>query len=353
MRLHRGRAALAGVAACGVAGALVCGACVPGAARASAPPAKAPVATGFTVTAVGQDGFYRYAARPGTAVAGRVRVRNLRGRAITVVLSPADAITASTGGVSFPAARVRGAAGSWFTLSRTKVHLAAGASALVGFRATIPAGAGPGEHYAGIVAVDQAEAATAAAPSHRRGVSIHHLTRLALPVKVTVPGALVHHVSLKGMTFGVDAAGSKLRLALANDGTIITRGTTIRLAVSSGGRRLFSVDQALGDFLPGTSIAFPVAWRGQLARGTYDVSGVIQPRHAPAIQVSQHVTFTPQLSRQLKDRSGQTAASIPSSGPSLLIWLALGAALAVAGFAATAYLRLRRRLDAQSSAHPA
>jgi hypothetical protein len=228
------------------------------------------------------------------------------------------------------------------------VHLAAHASALVGFRTAVPVGAGAGEHYAGIVAVDAAEAAVAAAPSHRRGVSIHHLTRLALPVKVTVPGALVHHVSLKGMTFGVDAAGSKLRLALVNDGTIITRATTIRLAVSSGGRKLFSVDQALGDFLPGTAIAFPVAWRGALARGTYDVSGVIQPRHAPAIQVDRKVTFTPALGRQLKDRSGQTAATVPSSGPPLAIWLALGAALAVAAFAATAYLRLRRRLATQA-----
>jgi hypothetical protein len=340
---HRRRAALSCVLALAAVGAAA-----PAAQAASSK--ASPLSTGFSVTAVGQDGIFRSAARAGKTVSGRVRVRNLRARSIVVTLSAADALTADVGGVSFPKGAPR-AAGGWLTLSRTTVRLRAGSSTLVSFTARVPSvGVAAGEHYAGIVAVDAAMAKAAAAPGHRRGVSVRHLTRLALPVKLTTPGAVVHHLALDKLAFGVDASGSQLRLALRNDGTIITRATTIKLAVRRAGRLLFDVDERVGDFLPGTAISFPIAWRGRLAAGTYDVTGVIRPRHAPAIRVDQAVTFTPKLGRQLEQRSGVKALPpAGGSGPSALLWLALAAALGLAAFAATAYLRLRHRLKI----HPA
>ncbi|MCW3003254.1 MAG: putative protein of unknown function cell surface [Conexibacter sp.] len=324
-------------------------------AAASAPAAaatpKPPIAAGFSIVAVGQPSFFRFTARPGAVVTGLVRVRNLKASLLVVRLTPADLTTADTGGVSFPQSRPR-TIGAWVRLHHTTVRLRPHSSALVRFRARVPATITGGEHYAGIVAVDAAQAKSAGAPSHKRGVSVRHLTRLALPIKVTTPGALVHHLTLSGIGFGVDATGSKLRLALRNDGSIITRATSIHLKVSRSGRTIFSIKERLADFIPQTAISFPVAWQGRLERGTYDVTGVIQPRHGPPIRVDQHITFTPKLGRQLKEQAGQTTA-VGDDGPPLLMWLALAGALALAVAAATGYLRLRHRLNAQAAARPA
>ncbi|MDX6671178.1 MAG: hypothetical protein QOI91_1541 [Solirubrobacteraceae bacterium] len=330
--------------------ALLCVLALAASAAASAPAgaatARPPIAAGFSIVAVGQPSYFRFTARPGAVVTGLVRVRNLKARSLVVRLTPADLTTADSGGVSFPQSRPR-TTGAWVTLQHATVRLRAHSSALVRFRARVPATITGGEHYAGIVAVDVAQARAARAPSHKRGVSVRHLTRLALPIKVTTPGPLLHHLALSGIGFGVDAAGSKLRLALRNDGSVITRATRIHLKVSRSGRTLFAVNERLADFIPQTAISFPVAWRGALKRGTYAVTGVIQPRHGPPIRVDQHITFTPKLGRQLKEQAGETTAA-GDTGPPLLMWLALAGALAVATAAATGYLRLRHRVKAQA-----
>lgn len=186
---------------------------------ASAPAAAAPQKSsdvGFFVAPVGTPSL-RFVAQPGEQTSGRVRIENLSGSPRTIRLTTSDLVTADTGGASFPAEAPK-AVGTWLELDRAKVHLSPGAHAIVGFRAVLPSTAEPGEHYAGIVAVDAADAAAAERPAQGEGVEIRHLARLALPVRLTVPGPLTRRLALTDMQFTVDASGSSLRVELQNAG---------------------------------------------------------------------------------------------------------------------------------------
>ena len=105
---------------------------------------------------------------PGQTITGRVRIENLATRSRIVRLTTSDLVTADTGGPSFPATAVN-RVGAWLTLDHEQVLLPAHTGTTVSFTAHVPPQATTGEHYAGIVAVDAAEAA--AARSHRRPVA--------------------------------------------------------------------------------------------------------------------------------------------------------------------------------------
>jgi hypothetical protein len=207
----------------------------------------------------------------------------------------------------------------------------------------MPADARTGQHFAGIVAVDTGEAAAARAPAKKgRGVSVRHLTRLALPVRLTAPGPLAAHLALTRLDFSVDASGSSLRVGLRNDGNRIVRTTDIALQVSGGGRRLLAVDEKLQDFIPASGVSFPVAWPGRLRQGTYRVTGVIRPKGGPPVRVDRNVTFGTTLADRLERKTG--AAVAPDDGQPVWIWIALGVLVAAIGGITVAYVRLRRAL---------
>jgi hypothetical protein len=309
----------------------------PSAARGAA---KGPARVGFSVAPVGTPSL-RFAARPGATISGRVRVENLGARSRTVRLTASDLVTADTGGASFPATPPK-AIGKWLKLDREKLRLPAHGGVTVGFRALVPAHAGAGEHYAGIVAVDTAEAAAALVPSTAGGVRVRHLTRLALPVRLTLPGPRVARVALTDVRFGVDASGSSLRIGMRNNGNRLIRATGIDLRVSKDGRRLLSIRDEIRDFIPSTAISYPAAWSGELRRGVYRVTGVLRPEGGPPIRVDRKVSFTPELADQFKRETGAPAA--PGDGQPIFIWGALTFALAVAGAVTVAHVRLRSRL---------
>jgi hypothetical protein len=322
---------------------LLCGMALAASAAASSPPAlgasKEPAGVGFSVAPVGRPTL-RFDARPGGTITGRVRVENLDARPRTVQLFAADMVTADTGGASFPATPPVGV-GTWLTLDRPLVRLPAHGGRTVGFHGGMPGDAGTGQHFAGIVAVDTREAAAARAPARNaRGVSVRHLTRLALPVRLTAPGPLATHLAVTGITFGVDASGSSLRVALRNDGNRIVRATGIDLKVSKGGRRLLVIDEHIQDFIPSSAISFPVAWRGQLKQGTYHVTGVIRPKGGASVRVNQDVIFGPKLADRLERKTGDAAPADHGQPP--WIWIALGGLFAAAGGVTLAYVRLRR-----------
>jgi hypothetical protein len=328
--------------------ALLCGITLAASAAASPPAfaaAKGPAKVGFFIAPVGKPSL-RFAAKSGETITGRVRVQNLASRSRTVRLTAADLVTADTGGASFPATAPK-KVGTWLELDREQVRLAPHTGTTVRFQAHVPPQARTGEHYAGIVAVDAAEAAAARRPSKARGgVSVRHLARLALPVRLTVPGALATRLALTEMHFGVDASGSSLRVGMRNAGNQIIRETGIELQVTQDGKSLLSVRDELRDFITGSAISFPAAWRGPLRRGSYRVTGVIRPQGGPPVPVDQTVAFTPKLAHKLERKTGQPSA--PGDAQPIWIWIALAVALTAAGAVSVAYVRLRRRLHTAS-----
>jgi hypothetical protein len=329
--------------------ALVCGMTLAASAAASAPAlaaAKESAKVGFYIAAVRKPSL-RFQAKPGATITGHVRVQNLAARPRTVRLAASDLVTADTGGPSFPAATPN-AIGTWLKLDRDEVRLTAHAGTTVAFRARVPAQTKPGEHYAGIVAVDAAQADAARKPAKARGrVSVHQLARLALPVRLTVPGPLSTRLALTKLRFGVDASGSSLRIGLRNAGNQIIRQTAIDLEVTTqDGRSLLEIREDVSDFITGSEISYPAAWRGPLKRGSYRVTGVIRPRGGPPLRVDQTIAFTPKLADKLKRKTGRPAA--PNDGQAIWMWVALAMALTAACVITVAYLRLRRRLRTAS-----
>lgn len=320
--------------------AVLCGVTLAASAPASAATQKT-AEVGFLIAPVGQPSL-RFSAQPGETITGRVRIENLADRSRTIRLTAADLVTADTGGASFPTAAPK-AVGTWLTLDREQVRLAARGGTIVGFSARVPASATPGEHYAGIVAVDAADAAATKKPGKARdGVEIRHLARLALPVRLTLPGPIAARLALTEMHFSVDASGSSLRIGLRNAGNRIVRKTNIELKVSQGDRKLLTVSDEVRDFITDSSISYPVAWRGQLRPGSYRVTGVIRPQGAPPINVDQTVDFTSKLAQTLEQKTGTPAA--PSDDQPFWIWALLAIVLTAGGAITTAYVRLRRRL---------
>ena len=176
------------------------------------------------------------------------------------------------------------------------------------------------------------------------GVEVRHLARLALPVRLTVPGARTTRLEVTGMSFSVDASGSSLRVGLRNAGNEIVRLTDMDLRISRGGRELLTVDHKIRDFITQSEISYPVAWRGTLHPGAYQVTGTVRPRGGPALSIDQTVEFTPELAEAFEQKTGTPAA--PDDRRPIWIWALLAGVIA-GGFAVTvAYLRLRRRLAA-------
>jgi hypothetical protein len=324
--------------------ALLCGTLL--SALAGAPPALAaptPKAVGFFVAPVGVPSL-RFQARPGHTVTGSIRVVNLAARTRMIRLTASDLVTADSGGASFPAGRPK-STGTWLQLDTQRVVLTSHGSAKVGFRAVVPDSAEPGQHYAGIVAVDAAEAAAARkSPEQGSGVEVHHLARLALPVRLTLPGAQFTRLAATDMHFSVDASGSSLRVGLRNAGNQIIRETDLDLHIGRDGQELLAANTQIRDFITDSGISYPVAWRGSLQPGAYHVTGTIHPQAGPSLTIDQAVDFTPTLAKTLEQKTGVAAA--PGDGPPVWVW-ALIAALLMAGTAVSvAYLRLRRRLEA-------
>ena len=325
--------------------ALLCGITLATSTTTSPAAAKQPTQVGFFIAPVGKPAL-RFAAKPGETITGRVRVENLAARSRTVRLTAADLVTADTGGASFPATAPK-AIGAWLKLDRDQVRLAGRARTTVSFQAHVPPQATTGEHYAGIVAVDAADAAAATKPSKARGgVSVRHLARLALPVRLTVPGPLATRIALTKLRFGVDASGARLRIGMRNAGNQIIRETAIELEVTQDGKSLLSVREEFRDFITGSAISYPAAWRGPLKRGSYRVRGVLRPQGGPPLRVDQTVAFTPKLADTLERKTGRPAA--PGDAQPIWIWIALAVALAAAAAATVAYVRLRRRLRTAS-----
>jgi hypothetical protein len=150
---------------------------------------------------------------------------------------------------------------------------------------------------------------------------------------------LAGRLALTEMHFGVDASGSSLRVGMRNAGNQIIRETGVELEVTQDGRSLLSVRDEIRDFITGSAIFYPAAWRGQLKRGSYRVTGLIRPQGGPPVAVDQTVAFTPQLADKLERKTGQPA--VPVDGPPTWIWIAIAVALAATGSVTGAYVRLR------------
>lgn len=279
---------------------------------------------------------------------GGVRVRNLLGRPITVMLMPADIRNSSNGNADY-ATTALSQAGRWLTLAARSVRLQPHAVSEVAFSVTVPAAAHGASHYAGIVAIDSADLASAAAGKKTRGrtFSFQRINRQALPLTIRLPGPLSRGLALRAISLSVQPAGAGLVLRLHPDGSELTEGAQVQVRVLRGARTVLRSDSTLGQLFPGADLGYRIPWVGQVpVPGTYRVLGVIRPRGAPAIRIDQTVAYTAAKADQLKRETPPTAGPRTAFQAPPWMWALLAGGAFLLSCLLVAVWRLARRPSA-------
>ena len=238
----------------------------PGAAFAIAPePGDDPATTAA--------GYFVYELAPGEAASGSVRLRNPGAAPVTVELAAVDAETARTGGSAFAAGAAPRGAGRWLRLDAERLTLAPGETASLAFVVGPPAGTAPGQYLAGLAAFVPAapQGTPAAREENEIAASVVVQTRAVIGVQVDVPGAWTPSLRITGASALRQPSGTTLGIALRNDGDTLLRpqgSVTLRGEEASP---LLEEEIALGAFLPGTEITYPIVWPGEARSGAYGI----------------------------------------------------------------------------------
>jgi hypothetical protein len=331
------RAALTSlVALAGMAGATTAG-------------AQAAGSTGVAVEAAGKSPRLAYTVQPGSVINGAVVVRNAAKRPAVVRLAAVDVGTAPLGGAIY--GKVAGRRiGSWVTLGARAVTVPGDSARKVNFTVRVPSDARPGAHYAGITAMDAAQAAGRKGTGKAKNMTLHRITRFALPIKVRIPGPVSPKLSYQGSKVAVDARGAKVLVRLRNPGGTLIRSTTVNLRLRHGTRTVAAARQPLMEFVPDTAAKYPVALAVMPVEGDYRLVGEIRPAGAPVVKVDDIVHIDGKKVKQTQRSIVGRTAPIPARSGSPLIWVALGGVSLLALALLLAFVRMRRRLrDAESA----
>jgi hypothetical protein len=330
----------AGATALLAALALAAIAAVPASATAPASP-KSPT---FALSAAGAVGPPHLRGVPGRVLHGEVLVRNVSPNAITVRLQAADIRNAANGNADYVTAKPSGA-GRWVRLAAGTVHLESHAVRRVGYTVRIPRGTGGATHYAGIVAIDAADLATAA--HHRKstgsgGFSFSRVNRQALPLTIRLPGRLMRSLALHSLKIVVRPVGAGLVLGLRPGGTVLIQSAPVKLRVLRGRRTVFSYASTIGQLFPDDGLDFRIAWKGRPTKGSYRVVGVIRPKGAAPVYINQTIVFSPARAAALKQQTVAVGLP-PSPGMPMWVWLALSAAATLLVALSLTVWKLKRR----------
>lgn len=311
-------------------------------ATATAGPAPAAEGPGFAISAVGFPSYFTLEGRPGSVLVGQVMVSNPTGRSQSVRLAAVDVRTADTGGLAY-AIKARFREGGWVRLQRRALQLAPGARVAVPFQVSVPRGARPGEHFAGIVAQEpRPRRATQGGP--RSQVRLLFVSRLAIAVQVRVPGTLRRGMRFEDARFDITPSGVRLLLGLRSTGNALIKQTRGSLAVTQGSRRLMVAPVRIDSFVPGSAIRFPIRWTAGAVRGSYRVRGLLRPQGARPVRIDTEVNFGRRQAGEYRKATGRKA----QGGTPLWIYAALVLALGGATAFAIAYARMCRRVGTRA-----
>lgn len=233
-------------------------------------PAGAAADVGVSLTAVGQPSYFKLSSRPGRAVRAQIRLANLTGAPRSVRLAAIDVGVAQAGGLAYGLGAARGD-GRWLRLARRSVTLAPHAMTTVAFRAVVPRRTAPGDHYAAIAAT----VSTARARRRAGAVGVRFVTRLAIAVRVRLPGPRRARLRLGAVAIA-RAGVPALVVPMVNRGTALLERAELSLAVTRAGQRVLRVHEPLGAFVPRGALRLALRWPGRPAAGHYLVTGWVR-----------------------------------------------------------------------------
>jgi hypothetical protein len=199
--------------------------------------------------------FFDYALAAGETVTDAIEVENRGDAPLTLQVYAADAFTTGSGTIDLAAGGTTPTdSGGWVTVSQPTVTVAPGRKVAVPFTVTVPAGAEPGDHPAGLVtSLTSGNGSTGVAVERRLGSRLY----------VRVPGNLAPAAAVDGVSASyagtVNPVGSgsvEVTYRLTNTGNVrITPGETVQvrglwgLLTSSG-----TTAAPMPDILPGSTI---------------------------------------------------------------------------------------------------
>ncbi|MEA2466890.1 MAG: hypothetical protein QOJ57_1016 [Thermoleophilaceae bacterium] len=315
-------------------------------ATAATATAAGPAPAGIALMPGGTADRLEFDTRPGSVVEGTVRVKNGGGSSRAVRLSAVDLGTASFGGAVYGQSAAK-KAGKWMRLERRTVTVPARSMRTVRFRVSVPAGARSGVHYAGVTASDAAElrAARTSGGGKKKSIVFHRILRMALPIKLELPGAASPRLRLRGAKVRVDAVGTQVQIGIENAGGTLIRSTGVNLRITKGSRTIMTGRQPMTEFVPGTSTAYPLTIPGVPAAGDYRVVGRITPAGGPAMRVDEIVHINGKtIAKARRSLDGRARVAPARGGISPMLWLAVGGLGAIAAALAIGFARMRRRL---------
>ncbi|MCO8277793.1 DUF916 domain-containing protein [Actinoplanes sp. TRM 88003] len=198
-----------------------------------------------------------YKLDPGATVTDHVAVTNHSQRPLTLRLYANDAFTTPGGGFDLRAGGAEPTdAGSWITLSRTRLTLPKSSRVVVPFTLSVPDDATPGDHAAGVVA----SVVAGTDDSNGNQVSVDH--RVGTRVYLRVTGPLRPALSITDVRLRTDTSWNPLRLPqITADFTISNTGNArLSGALSAeasgpfGWGRKVGTATAAPEILPGGSV---------------------------------------------------------------------------------------------------
>lgn len=210
---------------------------------------------------------FDYTLQAGDRLDDGLTVTNLGSAAVHLQVYAADAFTTSSGQLDLLAAGVPSTdAGTWVEVGVDELTLEPGATSTVPFSVTVPDGATPGDHAAGIVtSFVEAEA----------GSTVRVDRRLGSRILVRVPGELTAQVRVDGVTVMVDPSWVpfapvrvRVRFVVVNEGSTRLTGTErVDLTGLVGGGVPGGLVADLPELLPGDEVTREVEIPGVWALG--------------------------------------------------------------------------------------
>ncbi|MEA2512126.1 MAG: hypothetical protein QOJ59_1613 [Thermomicrobiales bacterium] len=219
-------------------------------------------------------GYFVYALASGTRATGEVRLANPTDHAISADLAAVDAITANNGGSAFGTGEVGPTAvGTWLTLDTTRVTMQPGKDHVVGFTVRVPKNATPGQYLAGLAVAarpDEGAATPVTADANQAGATIDLRVRYVIGVEVDVAGEWTPSLQIDDVHLIAQPSGPVLGIDLRNDGATFLQPTGSLTVTNAAGSILIQHPIAMGTFVTGTEVTYPIAWPGGPVAGTYN-----------------------------------------------------------------------------------
>lgn len=286
--------------------------------------AQTPPDAGFTLLPepaadpqVTEHGYFVYELAPQSEAAGAVLVRNTGAEPIEVSLAALDAMTSQTGGSAFVALGTPPAGvARWIVFERDSVAVAPGEQQRVGFKVLTPATARPGQYLAGIAAYipKPAEAGGNTATGNQLGGVVVTQTRYIVGVQVDVPGVWTPSLAVTGVEVLTYPSGSFLGVRLKNDGGTFLHPAGRIVLRDAAGKALLEQPIAMGTFVTGTEVTYPVPWPGAPAAGAYQAEIELDYGAGQPLVSTQALEISPEVSAgsaEVQREAQQAAAQSP------------------------------------------